>query len=92
MAVLTVKVSTTPQRILVANPKRVVYVLINTGANEAFIGHDKDVSTSGTKKGIPLGANGGVWADEYYKGEVWAIASGDTEICVVEVSEEEKKT
>jgi len=90
MGVVTVTVGTKPIRLLVGNPKRIVYVLINTGANNAYIGFNNQVSTTGINRGIPLGANGGVWADEYHKGEVYAVAEGDTDIVVVEVSEEEQ--
>jgi len=90
MAVITLEVGTTPKRLLSANPGRVVYTLINEGSYNAYVGFDKNVSTTGKTKGIKLAPNGGGMEDEFYKGEVWAIAEGNTEITVVEVSEEEQ--
>jgi len=90
MGVITLEVGTTPKRVLSANPGRVVYNLINEGGYDAYVGFDKNVSTTGKTKGIKLTANGGGMEDEFYKGEVWAIAEGNTEITVVEISEEEQ--
>jgi len=90
MGVTTIEVGTTPKRLLSANPGRVVYSLINEGNYNAYVGFDKNISTTGKSKGIKLSANGGGMEDEFYKGEVWAIAEGNTEITVVEVSEEEQ--
>ena len=89
MAVITTDVTTSPKRILVKNNKRVMYAVLNDSGYNVYIGHDKNVSTTGKTKGILVSANGGVWSDEFYKGEVWAIATGDAEVTVVEVTEEE---
>jgi len=86
MSVVTITVGTTPQRILVANPDRVVYSILNFSSNDVYIGYDKNVSTTGKTKGILVKANGGGMEDEYHKGEVWAIATAETEVTVVEVS------
>jgi len=89
MPVVTVTVKTTPTRLLVANPKRIAFMLINDSAYDVYVGFDKNVSTTGKTKGVLLAANGGVWAYEFHKGEVWAIATNQTEITVVESSEGE---
>lgn len=89
MPVVTITVGTTPKRLLSRNPDRVVYSIINEGSYNAYIGYDKNVSTTGKTKGIKLAANGGGMEDEWHKGEVWAIAEGETELTVVEVSKGE---
>ena len=89
MAVITVKVKTVPTRLLVANPKRIGFMIINDSSVDVYVGFDKGVATSGPKKGVPIKANGGFWAYEWHKGEVWAIASTETEVTVVESSEGE---
>ena len=89
MAVFTVDVKTTPTRILVRNPDRKVYSVHNFSSVNVFIGYDNKVSTSGFHKGVKVAANGGGAEDEWHKGEVWAIASSNTEVTVVEVSEGE---
>ena len=89
MAVLTLDVQTKPTRLLSANPKRVAFMLINDSGVDVYVGFDKNVSTTGKRKGVLLAANGGVWAYEYHKGELWAIAPSQTQITVVESSEGE---
>ena len=89
MGVVTVDVGTKPTRVLARNPKRVVYTLINDSAYDVYVGFDKNVATTGKRKGILLAANGGIWSDEFHKGEVWAIASTQTQITVVETTEGE---
>ena len=89
MGVITVKVKTTPTRLLTANPKRAAFMIINSSGTDVYVGFDSQVSTTGIKKGVLVGANGGYWAYEYHKGEVWAIASSETEITIVESSEGE---
>ncbi len=89
MAVLTLSVGTKPVRLLVANPKRKFWAVINAGSIDVYVGHDSQVSTTGKRKGIPVKANGGMYGDEYHTGEVWAIAPSETEVTVVEISEGE---
>jgi len=89
MGVVTLKVHTTPTRLLVANPKRINFMIINNSTTNVFVGFDNTVETSGYKKGVQISANGGFWSYEYHKGEVWAIASEETEVTVVESSEGE---
>ena len=89
MAVVTVSVGTTPKRILSANPKRIAFMLINNSSYDIYVGFDKNVSTTGKTKGVLIASGGGVWAYEYHKGEVWAIATGDAELTVVESTEGE---
>ena len=89
MGVITIDVGTTPKRILSANPKRINFMLINNSGYNVYVGFNKDVSTTGKRKGVLLAANGGVWSYEYHKGELWAIAEGDAELTVVESSEGE---
>jgi len=86
--VVTISVGTSPTRILAANPKRLVYVILNPSNYDVYIGFNSNVSTTGKTKGILVASGGGVWADEYTKDEVWAIATTETEITVMEVSEE----
>ncbi|RLG47480.1 MAG: hypothetical protein DRN92_03135 [Thermoproteota archaeon] len=86
MPVISLKVGITPQRILVRNPDRVVFSILNYSSYDVYVGYDKNVSTTGKTKGILVKANGGGMEDEYHKGEVWAIATAETEITVVEVS------
>ena len=88
MAVLTLTVSTKPIRLLVSNPKRKFWAVINAGTVDVYVGHDSNVSTTGKTKGIPVKANGGMYGDEFHKGEVWAVADTQTEVTVIEVSEE----
>ena len=88
MTVLTLTVTTKPRRLLVNNPKRKFWAVINAGTVDVYVGHDSNVSTSGKTKGIPVKANGGMYGDEYYQGEVWAVADSETEVTIVEVSEE----
>ena len=89
MGVITVDVGTTPKRILSANPKRIAFMLINNSEYDIYVGFDKDVSTTGKKKGVLIAANGGCWAYEFHKGELWAIATGEAELTVVESTEGE---
>ena len=89
MGVVTVDVLTKPTRILSANPKRIAFMLINDSSVDVYVGFDKNISTTGPTKGVLLAANGGVWAYEFHKGELWAIASSATEITVVESTEGE---
>jgi len=89
MGVITVKVKTIPTRLLVANSKRIGFMIINDSSVDVYVGFDNQVSTTGAKKGVPIKANGGFWAYEWHKGEVWAIAPSETEITVVESSEGE---
>ena len=84
--VVTVTVRTTPTRLLVHNDKRVVYTILNEGDYDVYVGFDKNISVSGSSKGIKVSAHGGVWSDEYHKGDVWAVASTETEVTVVETS------
>lgn len=89
MAVVTVTVKTVPTRLLVANDKRKVYSIHNDSTVNVYVGYDKEVATSGPKRGILVRPNGGAIEDEFHKGEVWAIAEAETEVTVVEVSEGE---
>jgi len=89
MAVITVTVGTKPTRLLVANPRRRFWAVINASTTDVYIGHDSSVSTTGTHKGIVVKANGGMYGDEFHKGEVWAISTAETEVTVIEVSEGE---
>ena len=89
MAVRTIEVRTTPTRLLVSNPDRVVYTIINTSGTDVYVAFDKNVETSGRNAGIPVAANGGVWSDEFHKGEVWAIANSTTSVVVVETTKGE---
>ena len=90
MPVWTIEVTTTPKRVLTKNKNRLVYVILNSSSVNVYVGFDSSVSTTGEKKGIPVLANGGIWSDEYHKGEVWIIAESDTEVQVVEVVKEEQ--
>jgi len=89
MGVITVKVRTTPTRLLVANPKRKYYAVLNPSSVDVYVGFDNQVSTTGVRKGIVVKANGGAYGDEWHKGEVWGIASTETEVTVIEISEGE---
>jgi len=89
MPVFTVDVGTTPKRILSANPKRIAFMIINDSGYDVYVGFNKDVATSGVNKGVVIAANGGCWAYEYHKGELWAVASGNAEITIVESTEGE---
>jgi len=89
MGVITLQVGATPKRLLANNPNRINFMLINNGSYDAYIGFDSNVSTTGKSKGVLLAANGGVWSYEFHKGEVWAVATGDTEITIVESTEGE---
>ena len=89
MGVITVQVGTTPKRILSRNDKRISFMLLNASSYNVYVGFDKNVSTTGKSKGVLLAAEGGCWAYEYHKGEIWAVAEGDAEITVVESSEGE---
>ncbi len=89
MPVRTLEVRTTPTRLLVANPERVVYTIINTSGTDVYVAFDKNVATSGRNAGILVASNGGVWSDEFHKGEVWAIASTTTNVVVVETTKGE---
>ena len=84
MPVITVGVGTEPKRILVRNPDRIAFMIINDSGYDVYVGFDKNVSTTGKSKGVLVAANGGVWAYEFHKGELWAISTGDAEITVVE--------
>ena len=89
MGVVTVDVLTKPTRLLSRNPKRVVYTIINDSSVDVYVGFDKNVSTTGKTKGILVASGGGVWSDEFHKGEVWAIASSQTQVTVVETTKGE---
>ena len=89
MAVLTLDVQTKPTRLLSANPNRRAFMLINDSGVDVYVGFDKNVSTTGKRKGVLVAANGGVWAYEFHKGELWAIAPSQTQITVVESTEGE---
>jgi len=84
MGVVTLTVKTVPTRLLVSNPDRIAFMIINDGTTDVYVGFDSEVATSGVKKGVKVAANGGFWAYEFHKGELWAIATAETEITVVE--------
>ena len=84
MPVITLDVGTEPKRVLVRNPDRIAFMIINDSANDVYIGFDKNVSTTGKTKGVLVAANGGVWAYEFHKGELWAVSTGTAEITIVE--------
>jgi len=84
MPVFVIDVDTTPKQILPRNDKRIAYTLFNGSSVNVYIGRDQSVSTSGSKKGVPLYANGGMIEDDKYKGPVWAVAEAKTEIHVIE--------
>jgi len=89
MAVSNIEIKTTPTRILVSNPKRIAFMVINDSTVDVYVGYDKNVSTTGKTKGVPIKPNGGYWAYEFHKGELWAIADSETDLIVVENSEGE---
>jgi len=53
---VTNTVDTTATKILLNNPDRIFWLVVNLSVNKGYIGWDSEVSSS---KGIPIAANGG---------------------------------
>jgi len=86
MSIRLVTVRTTPTRLLASNPDRAVYSIQNFSSQDIYVGYDSNVATSGANTGAKLTANGGLLEDEFHKGEVWAIASSNAQVVVIEVN------
>ncbi len=82
-------VTTTAQRILVNNPKRVHWLVVNRGANNIAVDFNEELTYAGS---FPLGAEGGVASSDVEEdGEtvarpLWAISqAGTNSLRVLEV-------
>ncbi len=73
-----------PKLVLLANPDRAEYSVINESSVDVWIGYTNLVTASGFSTGIPVLANGGSIEDRWHKGEIWIVSNLPTTVSIVE--------
>jgi len=91
MPVFEQRVSTRPLRVLLANPNRADFSIINESSEDVYVGYAMDVSTLGFSTGIPVKASGGSMEDKFHRGEVWVVANADTTVTAIEDTKPQAK-